>query len=127
MVEREKVSGFRLPEHTLSQLDELIKKGVIKNRTEGVIEAINSFFNDNYFLPEEAPFLYVLNQVVKSPNTIKKWDKLDKTPSILIQQSNGEEVILNRHSPYHASVHRLLTDKDDVFIEVYDTANHFKE
>lgn len=40
MAEREKVSGFRLPEATLQQLDELVSKGVIKNRTDGVIKSI---------------------------------------------------------------------------------------
>lgn len=125
MAEREKVSGFRLPEQTLKQLDELIEKGVIKNRTEGVIEAVNYYFIDNYFSPDESPFLYVLNQIIKNPNTVKKWETLGKTPSILIQQSNGEEIILDRHSPHHASVHRLITDKDAIFIEIYDSINHF--
>jgi Arc/MetJ-type ribon-helix-helix transcriptional regulator len=41
--EKTKQTGFRLPQETLNQLDWMIEEGIVRNRTEAVILAVDRF------------------------------------------------------------------------------------
>ncbi len=58
-----KTIGFRLPPRTLEQLDELIEDGLIRNRTEGVLLAVDRMYNSEKNAEDE---LLVLNLILSS-------------------------------------------------------------
>lgn len=110
MVEREKVSGFRLPEDTLKKLDELIEWGIIKNRTDGVISAIDRYHNDNQYNREREPFLYYFNRLISHEGVVKSLKDPDAVfPARLLHGNTGQSII-DRISPTHVNIRMRFGD-----------------
>ncbi|MBN1134390.1 MAG: hypothetical protein JXA38_05680 [Methanosarcinaceae archaeon] len=72
MADREKVTGFRLPTRTLYQLEELQELGHIKNRTDGVIKAIDQFYTKESL--KGSLFLQMLASASNSQFPAKEWE-----------------------------------------------------
>jgi len=45
--------NFRLPDRTIEQLDEMIEDGVIQNRTDGVVLAVERLYNNERTADDE--------------------------------------------------------------------------
>lgn len=104
MVERDKVSGFRLPQRTLDQLDELVALGVIKNRTQGIKWAVNSLRADNRYDFEREPFLYYLNKIVENEAAVKSFKHPDAVFPVRMVHGLHSDSTLDRITPNHANI-----------------------
>jgi Arc/MetJ-type ribon-helix-helix transcriptional regulator len=82
MVKYDKVSGFRLPQETLDKIDEIIKMGKAKNRTEAVILAID--MSNNLIRSESTPDLAEITE--------KQGREIEELKRIVSLQQEGLEV-----------------------------------
>ncbi len=104
MAEREKVSGFRLPEDTLEKLDELIALGIIRNRTDGIIHAINMFHSDNQYVQEREPFLYYFNRIISYEQVVKSLKDPNAVFPVRLLHGDTGHSIIDRISPTHVNI-----------------------
>jgi metal-responsive CopG/Arc/MetJ family transcriptional regulator len=105
MADQGKISGFRLPDETLEKLDELQAEGIIKNRTDGVIKAIDRLYieEDN----RDNPFLRLLGSITHTSRITDSWEYLDKGASVLIiHDESGEEDLVVKLGENQAKVVR---------------------
>lgn len=98
-----KVSGFRLPQGTLDLLDELVEKGIIKSRTEGVMKGVaRLYFADLYSDPiQELIFL-----VTKSSALIEDWNTFPDSAEIPFYGIPGVKITVIKLGPQHVKIIR---------------------
>lgn len=113
MVEQGKVSGFRLPNEVLEKLDNLIKEGKIKNRTEGVINAINLY--EQYEKYSERPFARELYLLTQSDRVVSDWVFFDDNTKIILRDAKGNEDYLVKNGLLNAKIIRK-SGKDTITI-----------
>lgn len=69
--------NFRLPDRTIEQLEVLIGNGVIQNRTDGVILAIDRLYNsEKHAQAELEAFDLILRSVAKYPELYEVWKNI---------------------------------------------------
>ncbi len=101
---------FRLSQETIDKLDELQAEGIIKNRTDGVIKAIDRLYveEDN----RENPFLRLLSNITHTSRISDSWEFLDKDASVLIiHDESGEEDLVMKLGDNSAKVVRNVEGK----------------
>jgi hypothetical protein len=101
---------FRLSKDTISKLDQLQADGVIKNRTDGVIKAIDRFHieEDN----RENPFLRLLGSIIHNLRIVSTWEYIENSAKILlIHDESGEEDRVYKKGENSAIVERIAGDK----------------
>lgn len=96
-----KVSGFRLPQETLNHLDELVKKGIIQNRTEGVIKGIAMLHAAELY---KGPVHDLIFKETKSPELIHDWDTFPDGSEIPFYGIPGVKVTITKLGPQHVKV-----------------------
>lgn len=73
-----KTIGFRLPPSTLEQLDELIEGGKVRNRTEGVILAVDRmYYSEKHEQAELKLFNMFVELIAKYPEVYEVWKKIE--------------------------------------------------
>ena len=111
MAERDKVSGFRLPQGTLDKLDDMIAMGIIKNRTDGIINAVGSYHADKHYQRQREPFLYYLNRIVEHKETVNSLKRPDSVfPVRLYHGDGGGGALIDRISPTHVNIRMRFGD-----------------
>lgn len=105
MVEQGKVSGFRLPPDTLRKLDDLIDADIIKNRTDGVIKAIDRYYDENAPFSQLSAFLRTLNDIVKVPSIAQKWAEIPPNTNVWYIRDDNTEFYIYKKSEECAIIH----------------------
>lgn len=96
-----KVSGFRLPQEVLDRLDELVEKGIIKNRTEGVIKGIAMLHAAEHY---KGPVHDLIFKVTKSPELIQDWDSFPDGAEIPFYGIPGVKITITKLGPQHVKI-----------------------
>lgn len=119
MAEQGKVSGFRLPKEVLDKLDELQDKGVIKNRTEGVIKGIEMLYENHD--TATGNITDIIQWVTKTKQVALDWPLFPLNTMFPIFYKGGDRVIVTKLGPEHVEFvrdvngHRLIINarRDD--------------
>ena len=119
MAEQGKVSGFRLQDIILTKLDELQKMEVIKNRTDGVVKAVNRFYLEEFW--KEFPFLKMLGSITHSTYLVEDWGFYNAGDCIILRGDDpDEEYIVTKEGESHAKIVRKSEDKILTVIITYE-------
>lgn len=92
---------FRLSPETIKQLDELIEKGAIQNRTEGVIKGIAMLHATELY---KGPVHDLIFRETKSPELIHDWDKFPDGAEIPFYGISGVKVTITKLGPQHVKI-----------------------
>jgi hypothetical protein len=101
MVEQGKVSGFRLPPETIDQLDRMIEKGQIQNRTEGVIKGVSMLHTAKLYL---GPIHDLIYRVTESEALIRDWDSFQDGTVIPFYGPYGAKAMITKINTQHIKV-----------------------
>lgn len=110
MAERDKVSGFRLPQRTLDQLDELIEREAIQNRTDGVIKGITMLHAAELY---KGPVHDLIFKETRSPELIHDWETFPVGAEIPFYGVPGVKITITKLGPQHI---RILKERGDVSV-----------
>ncbi|WP_298684074.1 ribbon-helix-helix domain-containing protein [uncultured Methanomethylovorans sp.] len=94
---------FRLSPETIGQLDELVEKGVIQNRTEGVIKGIAMLHSAELY---KGPVHDLIYKMTKSPELIQDWDKFPDGAEIPFYGIPGVKIMITKLGPQHVKIVR---------------------
>lgn len=96
MAERDKVSGFRLPMGILEKLDDLIERGIIKNRTDGVINAIEMLYDSEQYDTKTGRITDLISWATGFTKIASEWHLFPVGTMFPIFNKNGDRTILTK-------------------------------
>ncbi|TQD28269.1 hypothetical protein [Methanolobus vulcani] len=111
MADREKVSGFRLPQETLDSLDELVNKGLIKNRTDGVIKAVQMLHAIEASEKKGHYFQDIIALITKDRRFVNDWPSIPDDVQIHYYGEPGTKFLITKLGPEHVEIVR---EEDDL-------------
>jgi hypothetical protein len=97
---------FRLSQETVGQLDELIKKGLIQNRTDGVTRGVQILHDMEARDPIGMRFQDVIALFTQDPRFMKDWSQLKDGTSIHFYGQPDTKFVIIKHGPTHAEIIR---------------------
>jgi hypothetical protein len=89
---------FRLSPETIQQLDELIEKGAIQNRTDGVIKGITMLHAAELYKGPVHDFIF---KETRSPELIHDWEKFPVGAEIPFYGIPGVKITITKIGPEH--------------------------
>jgi hypothetical protein len=115
---------YRLPNETIDQLAELIDNNIIENRTDGIIKAVNSLYDDSVLLKEESGFLFMLRKVFGSSAILTLWDILPTDRSVIYDVGIFKNTLVTKYDDLSVTVSRLI-GKEMVHVKIVaDPSGH---
>lgn len=94
---------FRLSPENIRQLDELIEKGIIQNRTDGVIKGIAMLHAAELY---KGPVHDLIFKETKSPELIHDWEKFPDGAEIPFYGIPGVKITVIKLGPQHVKIIR---------------------
>ena len=100
---------FRLSPETIQQLDELIAKGIIRNRTEGVINAIEMLHESTKYDTNTGEIADIISWAA-SPQIASEWHLFPVGAMFPIFKKNGDRTILTKMGSDQVEIVRDVND-----------------
>lgn len=112
MAQQGKVTGFRLPEECLDKLDDLKEKGLIKHRTQGVLLAIEVFYQHAIAFMNELNLGNMFASATGDSRIVEDWDRLSENENVSIYLLNDIGFRLKKINNRHGIITQYKNNKE---------------
>ncbi len=113
---------FRLSEETIKKLDDMIERGIIENRTEGVIRGISMFYEIGPYDPRSGDMLDIVNMITKAPQIAKDWPDFPVGTSFPVYYNPDTKIFVKKISQNNIELVRE-SDKHRLIINIKEDDN----
>lgn len=97
---------FRLPKATLEYLDELQEKGIIKNRTEGVIKGVEMLYEMEAYNKQKGAFQDIVATIIRNTQLMDDWPDFPMGTKIPFYGNSASKIMITKLGPEEAEIIR---------------------